>query len=102
MASQSEGGIALLRLREDLQVVAQAVIESQAWRGAELILGEEGIRGRGLINRSLSERLQIEFVIPGDYIGKAAETILSLGSVREGIRIAADVDIHTSLQVVIP
>src|ERR1700692_4688689 len=102
MASQSEGGIALLWLREDLQVITEAVIESQARRGAELVLGEEGIRGRGLINRSLSERLPVEVVMSSGNIEETGATILALWSVSERICVAADVDVHTSLQVVVP
>src|ERR1700694_6318399 len=102
MASLSEGGVALLWLREDLQVVTQAVMEGQAWRSAELILGEEGIGRRGLINRALSERLQVEFVVAGGYIEETGETILSLGPGSKGICVAADINVHTSLQGVVP
>ena len=85
-----------------MQVVTQAVIERQARCGAELILGEEGIRGRGLNDGRLPERLQVEFEIAAGHIGEVGETVLSLGSVSEGVCVVADVDVHASLQGVVP
>ena len=83
MAGKVKSRIALLRLRKNLQVIAQAVVQRQAGRSAELVLSEEGICGRCLVDGRLSERLQVEFEVSAGNIGKVGEAVLAFGTVGE-------------------